>query len=251
MKQAKLTFYLIFVILFSVLTITSSCKDDDPLTPEELIAQNPQAAWRNCGLGSRFQRDVPDGPCLRCNTEAGYIASGRNGGFCHDPNDLGAKFARMVLFDSLPNNWWPSDTLYFANSSASAQEADMNSFGTGIFSTLGVPLDETSWIPEDCPFDGADDPSRYSRGGMSFIGFKTNSQRYGLFNGDNFEFTVTEANINDDCWADWGYVSGYTIRDTSFATVTWRINRPFEMWGDTLLTSTFIMVEPPEWISTW
>ncbi len=240
---------LILTVGLLLLCAPSSCKEDDDLTLEELIAQDPLAPWRVCGPGSYFLRDEPNGPCLKCNTEQGYIVGGRDGQLCY-VQEFAQGYHRMVLFDSLPVDWWPSDTLYFGNSSRNEAEAMQNGFGSGSFTTIGISLDENMWIAPWCT--EAEWGNVLEKAGWGYGSFMTSSGRYGFFNGESFSFNLSGSEINGDCFAEVGYVRGYTERDTSFATVDWvTIRGPQENRGDTVLTSTFIMVEPPAWVQTW
>ena len=235
------------IALMTLAVGLSSCDKDEPLTPEELIALDPQAAWRQCGIGGYFQRDEPDGECLRCNTDAGYVRSGRNGEFCYAPEgNTGYRYARMVLFESAPQDWWPSDTLYFANNNDGTDFGF--GFGSGKFSTLGISLSGTEWIPPGCPEEDVNRQATYARGGPSYVSFQSSSGRNGFYNGEEFSFLIVSVNANEDCHADFGYVTGRTERDTSFADVSFvSVWGPADQRGDTISKTSFIMVEAPAW----
>lgn len=218
---------------FAALLILTGCekKEDIPLDPR----------YTHCGLGGMFMKDPATGECNRCRTEAGMIRTGRDGQLCWNPshNPLSERDVKMVLFDTLPVAWWPSDTLYLTRSFLSDQPGS-----SGVLTTLGTTPYDNGWVHPNC----TESPDGFISG-LSIRSLRTSNGDAVFDEGELFSFTIIGAEYNNDCYEDWGHVSGRVQNDTAKAVVEWMVmQNPPELRRKTLGWSRLIMVDPPDWV---
>lgn len=238
MSKANLASWIVFFCITFFFTFVSCEKKEEPAP----------ALREECGLGGMFAQTEIDGPCDRCRTEAGFIRMGREGQLCWDPSKRNSLNSyQMVLFTSNPADWWPSDTLY------RSWQYTPNGFILSSVVILGQATDGGGFKPPHCVSDPvSDDFWKFYGNDFEFAQLRTSDGDSEIENGETFSGRFRFSDFNNDCWPEFGVVTGYMERDTAFGEVIWRTDNmvgiPLELVGDTVATSSFIMVDPPEWL---
>ena len=207
---------LITTLLFALVFFASCDKDDGPDT---------SYLNQRCGIGGRFSPAEPGGPCIRCATEDGYIALGRNGEFCYKPGeDEALDFTHLFVFLTPPPGL-PSDSFIFAfsrdfyNPDPAGSRTPFGNLSLGLPSVQEVPGHSAGlWGQAGCGFVAG---LQVYDDAMDVSGIQVSPPDGTLPNGSEFRFTIGNRELTGDCQSELGRARGFVARDTGFVTIYW------------------------------
>ena len=237
---------LMALLSFATLVFSSCLKDDGPDT---------SYLDERCGIDGRFSPTEPGGPCVRCATEDGYVALGRNKAFCFKPGEKDhIDFAHLFVFKTPPPNL-PSDSLIlflsraFYNPDVGGSRSAYGELGLGVPSqreSAGEPQPGL-WGQAGCYYGPERNGLVVSDDPMDISGIWVSPPDGNLPNGSEFRFTIGNRDLNGDCLSELGRARGYVARDTGFVTIHWEDWHTPPGLDTPRIDQAYIVDLPPAW----